>query len=245
MSNTAWAFATARQFHSRLFDKLSTEAVDRREHLNKQEVANFLWACATVGYTDEQLFLVFAPVIVSKLEQCNKQGLTNIAWAYSVANMPRQDVFNHAFNRSLASKESALSDESLFQLHQWQLWQQELESGFAELPRSLQEKCCNTFISAKHSESKLQNDVVGELIAAGHDLEEEVLLGSGYRVDALVEFGDGRNVAVEVDGPSHFIQRRPTGSTILKHRQVVRLDRVEVVSVPYWEWDELKNSVTR
>ena len=49
-------------------------------------------------------------------------------------------------------------------------------------------------------------------------------------------------MAVEVDGPTHFIHRRPTGSTILKHRQVARLDRIEVVSVPYWEWDELKNS---
>ena len=57
-----------------------------------------------------------------------------------------------------------------------------------------------------------------------------------------MKFSDGRIVAVEVDGPSHFIDRRPTGSTILKHRQVARLDRIEVVSVPYWEWDELKNS---
>jgi len=72
-----------------------------------------------------------------------------------------------------------------------------------------------------------------------------VLLGSGYRIDALVKVGNGRRVAVEVDGPSHFIQRLPAGSTTLKHRQVERLDGIEVVSVPYWEWDELKNSVVK
>ncbi|EJK44191.1 hypothetical protein THAOC_37291, partial [Thalassiosira oceanica] len=121
---------------------------------------------------------------------------------------------------ALAADENAFLEEALSQLHQWQLWQlwqQELE---------------------------LQNDVVGELRAAGLDVDEEVLLGSGYRVDALVKVGD-RGVAIEVDGPSHFIQRRPTGSTTLKHRQVATLECIEVVSVPYWEWNELKNSVTK
>ena len=33
------------------------------------------------------------------------------------------------------------------------------------------------------------------------------------------------------------------GRMILKHRQVEGLDGIEVVSVPYWEWNELKNSV--
>ena len=98
-------------------------------------------------------------------------------------------------------------------LHQSQLWQQELESGI-ELPQSLQEKCRHAFISQGYSESKLQDDVAGELKAAGLYLDEEVLLGSGYRVDALVKVVDGRKMAVEVDGPFHFIQMLPTGSTI-------------------------------
>jgi hypothetical protein len=40
-----------------------------------------------------------------------------------------------------------------------------------------------------------------------------------------------------VDGPSHFINREATGSTLLKHRQVSTLDGIRIVSVPYWEWD--------
>ncbi|EJK65038.1 hypothetical protein THAOC_14163, partial [Thalassiosira oceanica] len=243
-SNTAWAYATARRFHSRLFEKLSTEAIVKGEYFDGQEVANFLWACATVGYSDERLFSAFTPVIESKLDECNEQHLANIAWAYSVVNVPSQDLFNECYVGALASRENAFSEEDLSQLHQWQLWQQELESRI-ELPRSLRAKCRNAFTSRGYSESKLQNDVAGELRAAGLDLDEEVLLGSGYRIDALVKVGDGRKVAVEVDGPSHFIDRRPTGSTILKHRQVLRLDRIEVVSVPYWEWNELKNSVTK
>ncbi|EJK61975.1 hypothetical protein THAOC_17440 [Thalassiosira oceanica] len=239
-SITAWAYATARLFNPRLFEKLATEMPARKDHFHGQAVANFLWACATVGYTDERLFAAFAPLIASKLDECSEQDLANIAWAYSVENAP-QDLFNEGYASAIASKEKDFSAEELLQLHQWQLWQQELESGI-ELPRSLRAKCRNAFTSQGYSESKLQNDVVGELKAAGLDLEEEVLLGSGYRIDALVKFSDGRIVAVEVDGPSHFIDRRPTGSTILKHRQVARLDRIEVVSVPFWEWEKLKNS---
>ncbi|EJK44967.1 hypothetical protein THAOC_36452, partial [Thalassiosira oceanica] len=241
LSITVWAYATARVFHSRLFEKLTTEAVAKKDHFDEQGVSNLLWACATVDYIDERLFSALAPMIGLKLDKCNEQELANIAWAYSVANTPRQDLFNEGYVSALASNEKDFSAEGLAQLHQWQLWQQELKSGI-ELPQSLQAKCRNAFTSHGFSESKFQNDVVYELKAAGLDLDEEALFGSGYRIDALVKVGDGRKVAVEVDGPSHFIDRRPAGSTTLKHRQVARLDRIQVVPVPYWEWDNLKNS---
>jgi hypothetical protein len=67
--------------------------------------------------------------------------------------------------------------------------------------------------------------------------EEEVLTASGYCLDALVEV-NGTKVGIEVDGPSHFINREATGSTLLKRRQVSTLDGICIVSVPYWEWDE-------
>mmetsp|Transcript_20401 Transcript_20401/g.30328 ORF Transcript_20401/g.30328 Transcript_20401/m.30328 type:complete len:144 (+) Transcript_20401:312-743(+) len=80
----------------------------------------------------------------------------------------------------------------------------------------------------------------GALLHIGLDPKEEVLMGSGYRIDAIVEVNE-KTIAVEVDGPSHFIGRSksPTGSTILKRRQVPPIDGIELVSVPYWNWDKL------
>ena len=127
--------------------------------------------------------------------------------------------------------------ENLRQLYQWQLWQQELESNVT-LPPSLQKKCYDTFISRVPEPSKLQDDVISQLSSIGLELEEEVQTKSGYRLDALVQV-NGKKVGVEVDGPSHFLGRDPTGSTILKHRQVTTLDGISIVSVPYWEWDKL------
>ena len=65
-------------------------------------------------------------------------------------------------------------------------------------------------------------------------------MDSGYRLDAIVQV-KGKQVGIEVDGTSHFINRgkTPTGSTILKRRQVSSIDGIELVSVPYWEWDKL------
>jgi len=69
--------------------------------------------------------------------------------------------------------------------------------------------------------------------------DEEVLTPSGYRPDALVEI-NGTKVGIEVDGPSHFTNREAKGSTLLKRRQVSTLDGIRIISVPYWEWDELR-----
>eukprot|EP00985_Skeletonema_marinoi_P019758 scaffold11437_cov176-Skeletonema_marinoi.AAC.1 len=58
---------------------------------------------------------------------------------------------------------------------------------------------------------------------------------------------NGKQVCIEVDGPSHFIgeSRSPLARTILKRRQVPLIDGIELVpvpycvSVPYWKWDKL------
>ena len=67
-----------------------------------------------------------------------------------------------------------------------------------------------------------------------------MLTESGYRLDVLVEV-NGEKIGIEVDGPFHFLGRNPNGRTILKHRQVTNVDGSPVVSVPYWEWDELED----
>jgi len=126
--------------------------------------------------------------------------------------------------------------EDLRQLHQWQLWQDELKSGI-NLPPALRKKCRQAFESQSFQPSRLQDDVVSVLSSIGMLPEEEVLTTCGYRLDALVEV-NGMKVGIEVDGPSHFINQEPTGSTLLKRRQVSTLDDIRITSVPYWEWDE-------
>ena len=101
--------------------------------------------------------------------------------------------------------------------------------------------------------------------------EEVVDVRTGYSIDLLVvprdvivggKQGDGgsqvrgeveaadlsptlsrqnRKVAMEVDGPSHFLAgtREPKGATVMKRRILEALG-YHVVSVPYWEWYQLR-----
>jgi len=84
----------------------------------------------------------------------------------------------------------------------------------------------------------MQDDVVAQLSSIGLRPEVEKLTEKGYRLDAFVD-ANGKKVALEVDGPFHFVGRKLGGRTILKRRQVANLEGIRVASVPYWEWDEL------
>jgi hypothetical protein len=237
LSNLLWAYATAGESHPLLFQKLVNVAILRCNEFNPQDIANLLWAYATVGIIDKHLFTSFAPAVKLVLRQCNSQNVANVAWAYAVANVNEPLLFNTDFVAALQAKVNDFSLKDLSQLHQWQLWQDEIKSGI-NLPPALCEKCRQAFISRLPQPSRFQNDVISELSSIGMLPKEEVLTLSGYRLDALVEV-KGMKVGIEVDGPTHFVNQEPTGSTLLKRRQVNNLDGIRIVSVPYWEWDEL------
>mmetsp|Transcript_32621 Transcript_32621/g.66508 ORF Transcript_32621/g.66508 Transcript_32621/m.66508 type:complete len:159 (-) Transcript_32621:16-492(-) len=137
--------------------------------------------------------------------------------------------------------EGEIEIEEIFQLYQWHLWQTK-EKPNPGLPIDLQNRCYNAFISREPTVSKRQDDVVAQLSYIGLDPKEEVIMESGYRIDALVEV-NGKQVCIEVDGLSHLIgkNRSPLGITILKRRQVPSIDGIELVSVPHWDWQKIVN----
>jgi hypothetical protein len=56
------------------------------------------------------------------------------------------------------------------------------------------------------------------------------------------EGGGGGGVCIEVDGPSHFTvgeRRLPLGHTRLRNQLLAARYGLTVLSVPYWEWNEL------
>jgi hypothetical protein len=157
---------------------------------------------------------------------------------YAVANVALPSLIDSDFISACLSKENEFYGAELRQLHQWQLWQEELKSD-VRFPPSLRDKCREAFISALPRSSNFQTDVIFELSSIGLRPEEEFIANTGYRLDALVEV-NGTKVGIEVDGPVHFVGRKATGKTILKRRQVVTaLDKISVVSVPHWEWDDV------
>ena len=96
-------------------------------------------------------------------------------------------------------------------------------------------------------ESRLQKDVTQALQRMELVVEEEYQCPkSGYTIDIRVHkssahgSSEAEEWAVEVDGPSHFLScKSPTGKTLIK-RQHLELLGYNLVSVPYWEWEEMR-----
>ena len=69
--------------------------------------------------------------------------------------------------------------------------------------------------------------------------EEHIDERTGYSLDLALA---SERVAVEVDGPSHFLgpdgRGPPNGQTLLK-RRLLRAAGWRLVSVPFYEWDDL------
>ena len=130
------------------------------------------------------------------------------------------------------------------QLHQWVLWHQELTLP-PPLSPALQDRCRISFCATSHWPSQSQRDVVRILTKLGVPVEEEEkIIQEGYSIDLVVVW-KGERVAIEFDGPSHFLMsdgvRLANGATMLKHRQLRSLGW-KLVAVPYWEWDEVRGS---
>ena len=88
--------------------------------------------------------------------------------------------------------------------------------------------------------SGLQRSVADALADVQVGFEEEHLEPrTGYSLDLALP---SSRIAVEVDGPSHFLLpdgrgvRRPNGPTLLK-RRLLAAAGWRVISVPFYEWD--------
>ena len=133
-----------------------------------------------------------------------------------------------------------------------QLWaelQRSLPKSIRRLKDRLGDACRAAFVETSHAvrESRLQKDVSQALQRMELVVEEEYRCPkSGYSIDIRVrkssahESSEAEGWAVEVDGPSHFLScKSPTGKTLIK-RRLLELLGYNLVSVPYWEWEEMR-----
>jgi len=242
LTNTAWAFARAGHADPALFDAIAVEAARRIEEFSPQGLATTAWAFATAGYAAPALFDAIAEEAAGRMGGFTPQGLANTAWAYAAldALAVESSLFDQRFARRCDVLAPEFSVENLRQLHQWWLWYASERACSDGLPgAALLARCDAAFRATEAKPSRLQTQVAQTLVSLGASVQEEVVLEEGYSLDLVVDWR-GERLAVEVDGPSHFVGREPTGATVLKRRQLKHFGW-RLVSVPYWEWDEFRD----
>ena len=134
-----------------------------------------------------------------------------------------------------------------------------LHSDLSVSVQTLKEKlgpsCLAAFIWMPVQTSVTQQQVSDTLRDMGLSVEDEFRCPkSGYSIDMRVHgmqgnakssTGAAAGWAVEFDGPSHFLTcRLPVGGTLMKRRHLELLGYT-VVSLPFWEWDQLTGSDER
>jgi len=253
LANTVWAYATAGVAADALYAAAAEAAVrGGLAGFKPQDLSNTVWAYATAGVAADALYAAVAEAAVrSGLAGFNPQDLANTAWAYATADHYHQALLadcSRVISDSLARDPSRWSEERS-QLHQWQLWLS-LERGADGqqhlLSESQRKLCCDAMQDTQVTISEFQRSVAVALAALSpvaavqHGFEEEYLEPrTGYSLDLALP---STRVAIEVDGPSHFLlpdgrgARKPNGPTLLK-RRLLAAAGWRVISVPFYEWN--------
>lgn len=230
----AFASATVESKSDPLFGKLANVFIGmQKEDFSPQDVAFILSAYATAGNVDNQsLFTSMKRTAKSKIDGCNCQDLANIAWSYAVVNVPAASLFDAHFLRACLKKEDKFNHEGKSQLYQWHLWQEEHQSDI-KLPLTTSYKFREAFVVQPPTKSSPLVSVLEEM---GYQPEKAVPTPKGYFLDTLVVI-DTKDFAIEIDWEKRFTGRKPTGKTVLRRRQITRLEGINLLSIPYWEWD--------
>ena len=110
------------------------------------------------------------------------------------------------------------------------------------LPPAVRQRCRDAMEEDGTHSSRLQRSVASVLDAVHPGFEEELVEPqTGYSIDIALR---SSCIAIEVDGPSHFLhtrgEHRPNGPTLLK-RRLLEAVGWRLISVPFYEWDALNS----
>jgi hypothetical protein len=246
-------------------------ALQQQEHMqrflaaaNPQDVANAAWACGQLGYNSDPLLGRLLQQAQNLLQHDSSrfvcQTLCQLCWAVAVLDacpyVPAVLQFAEAASRVWGST----SPEGLHQLYQVHLWLVDHNLAPAEggkgpgllqvLSQQQLDQCCQAWqhkvaSNAAAATSPMQQQVFKALQQLpGWQVppqQEDVTEDKNFSIDIVAATAAGDRLAVEVDGPTHFVSpgNRVNGPTQYRNR-ALEARGYTVVSIPGWEWEQLK-----
>jgi hypothetical protein len=265
VANTLWACAKLLYAPLQLLSALEQHPQQLQAVLaaaGSHALANMTWACGQLGYRGKLLPGALLQQAATQLRgsTCNYviQALCNLCWSAAVLDL--QQCVPQVLQ--LAAASSVLWHtgvaESLLQLYQVHLWLLDSQlpapgQGLSGVLSQQQlEQCRASWLQQLAANAQQQVSAThGTVLVAVQQLpsgtwqrqpESEGVTADGlFSVDIAATTATGVKVAIEVDGPSHFIQplRTVGGPTLCRNRTLAARGYV-VVSIPYWEWETLR-----
>jgi hypothetical protein len=231
----------------------------------EQGLANMAWACGQLGHKGRLLPGVLLQQAV-KLQagtpgSLTSQGRINPCWAAAVLDLqqcvPQVLQLVGVTGRSWGN----MAAEDLRQLYQVHLWLMDSQlpapnQGLSDVLSQQQLQLCKeeweqplVATTSQQQVSDLQRSVfaVVQQLPVGTWQQQPQLEqrsnDEAFSIDITAKTAAGVELAIEVDGPSHFIQpgNTPGGPTQFRNRALAARGYV-VVSIPHWEWQALQDA---
>ncbi|KAG1660821.1 hypothetical protein FOA52_010246 [Chlamydomonas sp. UWO 241] len=237
LANTLCALATLGHTDGSFMAALLKEAMPRLRGFTSQDLANTLWALATLGHTDGAFTAALLKESMPRLPDFTPQNLANAAWALAALDHA-DDAFMAALLQQAAIMVPSFDDEGLTQLFLCDLWLKDRHSDVAA-PAQLAAACKMAWM--EEGDNPLPSQVQLEVLAVVRQLpgcsdatSEQATDDGLFSINIAVQLPDGSRLAVEVDGPSHFLRNPPgrlNGAALLRNR-LLEARGWRVVSVP-------------
>lgn len=245
-------------------------ALEQQHHLERflaeacpQALSNTAYAFGQLGHANEAVLTRLLQQALCMLEQDSSgfvsQDLCNLAWAVAVLDMQQHLPAVLQLVQACDDLWAGLSvfPEELKQLHQVHIWLQRLPQHheglsavlsvhqLAECKASWQQQRCS---SAAATVSQLQQQVFDSLQQLPSSMwhtapaMEQVSSDGNFSIDIAAVTAAGVKLAIEVDGPTHFVSpgnwgMKLNGPTQFRNRMLAG-QGYTVVSVPYREWQQ-------
>lgn len=250
IANTAWACARLGIQSPSLFFEIENHAKQFVSEAKAQEITNTAWACATLGVQLPVLFSQLEARVEDIVRYSKAQGLANICYALAVLDLMVEYQKSLAyFWESLVSKcPQEIAKMELCQLVQVEVFASKVGISLKDPPPELRTR----MDIVKHStnpadlQSSYQKKVSSLLSSIGFSHDNEV--------SSLCETGSGgilpidiacreRKVAIECDGPSHFLIASGSGRVTRVENGPTRAKRLflersgwTVINLRYQDW---------
>jgi len=240
LANTAWAFATASVAAPRVFEAIADEAPRRIHEFNSQGLANTAWAFATASVAAPRLFEAIADETRRRIREFNAQEMANTIWAFACVDWDQDDIFMR-LGSTIEAKLDEFEDVELSQIYIAALYVHvrwpDLDFPLLEDGRPL-ESLRAAYLKTEPRPSKTQRDVSAMLEELGWTHTSEYVTDEGLSLDVAQT---GTKQAIEVDGPSHFLEDASSGKLVANGSTQFKLRLLRslgwrITSVSFAEW---------
>jgi hypothetical protein len=255
VSNLLWALATLKYADGSSFIKLLLTATEPiLKDFRAQNLTNTIWALATLNYRDGSHFIkLLMKEIERKRDDFDRQNLANTAWALAVLDdSSSAPQFLASFLSLAYQMADEMKDQESYQCLQYLLLMEDrgrvnakikADPRYVNLRRICKSAECHERISRTQS-GVLQ--LVRRLPGCSEAIYEHSTEDGLFTMDIALLLNGGQKLAIEVDGPSHFLSdwKSFSGNTALRNC-LLENRGWKVVSVSASDWFTLSGNDER